>query len=100
VGALLIFYLVGQCEASDKYIAEFEDMLKHSCGQKVAGFIAEYIQVGNLPSFNACVGVKVKCASYEHLSNAALILRAMVFLFVPGCWWFCSTTKRFPSQGV
>lgn len=35
----------GECQATDKYIAEFEDMLRHSCGQKVAGFIAEYIQV-------------------------------------------------------
>ncbi|CAB4032191.1 alanine--glyoxylate aminotransferase 2, mitochondrial-like, partial [Paramuricea clavata] len=34
----------GQCEATGNYIAQFEDMLKHSCGQKVAGFIAEYIQ--------------------------------------------------------
>ena len=46
----LLLYLIiqGQCQASDNYIAQFEDMLKHSCGQKVAGFIAEYIQVGLL----------------------------------------------------
>lgn len=40
-----LFGLPGHCEATDNYIAEFEDMLRHSCGKKVAGFIAEYIQV-------------------------------------------------------
>jgi len=43
-GALFDLY-VGVCEASDKYADQLEDMLVHSTGKKVAGFIAETIQV-------------------------------------------------------
>lgn len=34
----------GQCKAADNYVDQLEDCLLHSCGSKVAGFIAEHIQ--------------------------------------------------------
>ena len=38
--------------ASDKYAEQLEDLLKHSMPKKVAGFMAEYIQVCLLSKIN------------------------------------------------
>lgn len=35
----------GECVASDKYVEQLDDMMKHSMPKKIAGFMAEYIQV-------------------------------------------------------
>ena len=35
----------GHCEASMMYADQLEDLLKHCCPKKVAGFFAETIQV-------------------------------------------------------
>ena len=41
----VLYLTVGQCKAADSYVDQLEDCLIHSCGSKVAGFIAEHIQV-------------------------------------------------------
>ena len=46
VSMLVLFCLYpGQCEASMMYVDQLEDLLKHCCAKKVAGFLAETIQV-------------------------------------------------------
>lgn len=42
---ILVSFTAGQCQASDNYVDQLEDYLKHSCSPRVAGFFAEYIQV-------------------------------------------------------
>ena len=42
---LCYFEHVGQCMASKLYVDQLKDVLVHSTSKKVAGFIAEVIQV-------------------------------------------------------
>ena len=56
---LTVCYFVhaGQCMASKLYVDQLKDVLVHSTSKKVAGFIAEVIQVRleqNSFSFSAC----------------------------------------------
>lgn len=46
-GWLMVCYFVhvGQCMASKLYVDQLKDVLVHSTSKKVAGFIAEVIQV-------------------------------------------------------
>ena len=47
---MISVFSTGECKASEQYVRQLEDVLDH-CAPKagVAGFIAEYIQVGGDP---------------------------------------------------
>lgn len=45
--------LPGVCEASDKYVDQLDDVLKHCCPKKVAAFFCEAIQVWTILNPNA-----------------------------------------------
>ena len=42
----------GQCQASMMYADQLDDLIKHTCGKRVAGFIAETIQVSTSVKFD------------------------------------------------
>ena len=62
----------GSCQASEQYADQLEDLLECACAKRIAGFIAEPIQVRTLDG--VCVCVYVCCLARVGLSQVLPLL--------------------------
>ena len=116
----------GCCQATDMYVEQLKDVLKHSCPKRIAGFFAEPIQVrlttrtqtGKV--YNLCylsLSIPSLPSPFPCLSLFFLPPPFFLSLFLPpllslsfslplsnycltGCWRECPTSKRIPQESL